>query len=224
MKDNAGKLITLGIETGICGGSLALLRGHEVLGSASGGEAFSRAEDLIPTISSLLSRCEIDEGTIELIAVSIGPGSFTGLRIGIATAMGLHDAVRARILGVPLLQAIAHCSSFDGTIAVAVPIGRTDAAFQCFEQDDLKGRSINGPTVSAVGSIQDVHCEGELSAILAHSALISMLDRDAFRGIELKDIGSDLARFIAIAAIGGLGQEKLELIYLQNPERKGGRL
>lgn len=69
------------------------------------GESSSR--QLIPQIQSLLSEANWTIGEIELICLAIGPGSFTGLRIGLVTAKTLCYASGAHLIAVPTLQAIA---------------------------------------------------------------------------------------------------------------------
>ncbi len=69
--------------------------------------AQSSSRQLVPEIQALLDRAEWKIQDIELICLTIGPGSFTGLRIGLVTAKALCYAAGARIIGIPALQAIA---------------------------------------------------------------------------------------------------------------------
>ena len=64
---------------------------------------------LIPTIDKVLNKCNIGLKEIDLIALSIGPGSFTGLRIGVSTAKAFSLATKIPVIGVPTLDAIAYC-------------------------------------------------------------------------------------------------------------------
>jgi tRNA threonylcarbamoyladenosine biosynthesis protein TsaB len=69
--------------------------------------AGSHARTLLPLIGDLLSGAALALGDLDLIAVSIGPGSFTGLRIGLSTAKGLCLAGALPVIGVPTLEAYA---------------------------------------------------------------------------------------------------------------------
>jgi tRNA threonylcarbamoyladenosine biosynthesis protein TsaB len=62
---------------------------------------------LLPTVDSLLAESGLTLADIDYLAVGIGPGSFTGLRIGVATAQGLAHALRKPLIGVPTLNIIA---------------------------------------------------------------------------------------------------------------------
>src|SRR5689334_18463142 len=70
----------------------------------------SHARTLLPLIDNALAaaRCELSD--LDLIAVSIGPGSFTGLRIGLSVAKGLALATGLPAVGVPTLEAYANCA------------------------------------------------------------------------------------------------------------------
>ncbi len=71
------------------------------------GPGESSSQQLIPQIQTLLSEANWTIGELELICLAIGPGSFTGLRIGLVTAKTLCYTSGARLIAVPTLQAIA---------------------------------------------------------------------------------------------------------------------
>src|SRR5690606_21008395 len=126
----------LAIESAVGGGgSIALVADGKAEFSRTGTAGVSKAEDLLPEIDILMKEASVGFGDIGLIAVSVGPGSFTGLRIGISTAMGLSDATGIEAVGVSSLQAVA---SVLGTNAAAVPISRNDIAWQSFSDNDAK--------------------------------------------------------------------------------------
>ena len=62
--------------------------------------------ELAPAIDHMLRRSELKISQIEVLAVALGPGSFTGLRIGLAVAKGLALALRIPIIGVPSMDAL----------------------------------------------------------------------------------------------------------------------
>ncbi|CQR72161.1 tRNA threonylcarbamoyladenosine biosynthesis protein TsaB [Sporomusa ovata DSM 2662] len=76
----------------------------------------THSERLMPHIASLLSMAEITQTSLKAVAVSIGPGSFTGLRIGLATAKALTYALNIPLIGVPTLAALAFSCPVPGVI------------------------------------------------------------------------------------------------------------
>jgi len=68
---------------------------------------FRHAETLVPWVERLLAEADVEAGKLELVVVASGPGSFTGLRIGMATAKGLAAGAGCGIVGVPTLDAWA---------------------------------------------------------------------------------------------------------------------
>lgn len=121
--------VILSIEAGVLGGSVSIKADGGVF-SYSGDVASSpKAELLLPRIDELLRLAAVSARYIKQIVVSAGPGSFTGIRIGIATALGLANAVGASIRHIPLLPAMALAAE-KGVICASVPVGRGMLASQ----------------------------------------------------------------------------------------------
>jgi len=133
MTDNAPLGITLAIESAIAGGSLSLLSNGSELEGWTGNDKVSRAEELLPNIIEILARQGVDRRMISRIAVSLGPGSFTGIRIGIATALGLKNSLNIPCVGMSALEAMAANANVTGTVIAALPVGRDLICSQVFE-------------------------------------------------------------------------------------------
>ncbi len=95
-------ILAIETATAVCGA--ALLDGETVVAEELSEEPHAHSEKLAPMIAGLLSRYA---SPIDAIAVSIGPGSFTGLRIGLSTAKGLAYAWEKPVVAVPTLEALA---------------------------------------------------------------------------------------------------------------------
>ncbi|MEJ7846694.1 MAG: tRNA (adenosine(37)-N6)-threonylcarbamoyltransferase complex dimerization subunit type 1 TsaB [Pyrinomonadaceae bacterium] len=134
----------LAIEAAIRGGSVSLLKGNTEIAAWKGLTDVSRAEDLLLNISRLCEQSGLDKRKIEAVAVSNGPGSFTGIRIGLATALGLKNALNIPSLGVSLLAAVAAIYDTKETLAIAVPVGRKDVCWQCFNGKNATSPPQNG--------------------------------------------------------------------------------
>src|SRR6185503_16866701 len=75
---------------------------------------------------------------ITKLAVSTGPGSYTGIRIGIGTALGLKNGLNIPCVGVPVTEAIHVVSSRREKIVTAIPMGRNDIAYQEFDAENTR--------------------------------------------------------------------------------------
>jgi tRNA threonylcarbamoyladenosine biosynthesis protein TsaB len=98
----------LAIESALLGGSVALLHGDRLLAESQLERQRRTAQTLAPAIHALLHRTGWRSNEVELVAVTQGPGSFTGLRIGVTTAKAFAYATRAEVLGVDTLHVLAH--------------------------------------------------------------------------------------------------------------------
>lgn len=106
---------TLAIETATEACSIALFDGGQVIAHDHRVLGRGHAEQLVPMIADLP-----DKGRANRILVSLGPGSFTGVRIGIATARALGFAFRAEVRGYPTLALIAAMAQSEGADGVTV--------------------------------------------------------------------------------------------------------
>lgn len=97
----------LAFETSSAVGSVALGRGAEVLESRTLSRPKAHAVEFLPTIKALCETHQVPPAHIERVYVSAGPGSFTGLRMGVTAARMIALGVGARVVGVPTLEVIA---------------------------------------------------------------------------------------------------------------------
>ncbi|UUO05436.1 tRNA (adenosine(37)-N6)-threonylcarbamoyltransferase complex dimerization subunit type 1 TsaB [Blastopirellula sp. J2-11] len=103
----------LALETSLRQSSFALLEGDQLLRQVELDPALRTAAALTPALEEAFRNVDWSPGQIELIAVSHGPGSFTGLRIGVATAKALAYVAQAEVLGIDTLRVIAAQSPAD---------------------------------------------------------------------------------------------------------------
>ncbi len=128
--------LILSIETATRAGSVALLRGSALLSAREGDPARSHSSDLLELISEVLKDggCSLRE--VDLFAVALGPGSFTGLRIGIATVKSLASTLECRTVGVPTLEALAFAAGRGSRVVALLPAGRGELFAQSFKGKD----------------------------------------------------------------------------------------
>jgi tRNA threonylcarbamoyladenosine biosynthesis protein TsaB len=112
----------LAVETATSRLSAAIVDGDRVLGREDEEAPWSHAKRLVPAIDRLLDSCGMALADLEGLAVSIGPGSFTGLRVGLATMTGFRAVTGLPLAAVPTLEAMAW--NLQGASQVLCPLLR----------------------------------------------------------------------------------------------------
>ena len=97
----------LALESATLAGGAALLDGDRLVGETTVSIALTHSERMMVVVDRLLTDCGWSAKELEGLAVSVGPGSFTGLRVGIATVKGLALALGLPVAPVPTLDALA---------------------------------------------------------------------------------------------------------------------
>lgn len=123
----------LAIDTATRVISLALHDGERVLAEASWETANHHTVELAPAVQGMLSRAGLTPAQLKAVAVALGPGSFTGLRIGLGLAKGLATACQIPLIGVPTLEILAAAQPyFDGELIAVLAAGRGRICAQRF--------------------------------------------------------------------------------------------
>lgn len=110
----------LGIDSSGLVASAALLSDDRLVGEYTIHNKKTHSQTLLPMIRDMLQMAEVPIDSVDGIAVAAGPGSFTGLRIGAATAKGLAQALHIPIVAVPTLEGLAY--NLQGADAVVCPM------------------------------------------------------------------------------------------------------
>ncbi len=120
-------MIVLALETATRDGSVALTRGGVVLASARGDGSRAHATRLPGDALAVLDSLGLTLADVDVFAVCLGPGAFTGLRVGIAAAQGLAFATSRPIVGISALDALG-AAALEGRESLAVAGVWMDAA------------------------------------------------------------------------------------------------
>lgn len=194
----AAPTFTLAIETATQKGSLSLLReGREIaFWAGDGGKAVSA--ELLPQISELLSSNDLSLNNIDLLAVSAGPGSFTGVRIGLSVAQGLQMASGGSAVPVPLPEALVRSSAAEKHVICLIPSGRNEAYWQEFHDQKPVTEVISSKIDEIAAAIlgKDVYC---LAAQGLKPEYIQQIEDKT--GHKVNIAGDNLAKYIGLAGI-----------------------
>ena len=98
----------LSIDSSTKAASVAVIDGNKISAEYFLNTGFTHSETLMPMIESALKHSASKLSELDLIAVTVGPGSFTGVRIGVASAKGLSFTSNIPVVGVSALEALAY--------------------------------------------------------------------------------------------------------------------
>ncbi len=122
-------MIILGIESATAQVGCALGGVEGVFASFHAAAGRRHAETLVPAIQFVCDSAEIDLREISVVAIDIGPGLFTGLRVGIATAKAMASALRVPMIGLSSLDLLAYQVRHSPRLIVPVVDGKRGEVF-----------------------------------------------------------------------------------------------
>ncbi|MGI8639537.1 MAG: tRNA (adenosine(37)-N6)-threonylcarbamoyltransferase complex dimerization subunit type 1 TsaB [Pyrinomonadaceae bacterium] len=214
------KKITLAIETAVRGGSLSILEGEKEIDYWIGETGISKVEDILEQILRLIKVNRIEKKEIDLIAVSRGPGSFTGARIGLATALGLKTAWNCEIVGVSVFEAMLLKAKKNGRVITAIPVGRKQISWQLFDNENPPGKAQNATPASGTISIflKSLTTDKSASFILQGGLHQIVLDED--RSIEESRIEFVNNKIATLIGLNGQIENRFKKCQRNNSEKR----
>ena len=209
------------------GGSVCLARGADVLATRIGDASISHSNTLLRDISELLKEAGVSLGEVELFAAAVGPGSFTGLRIGLATTKALAATLSRPCVGVSTLSAIAGAAGPSENIVSLLPAGRGEVFAQRFSVSssgeviaaDEPAHIAPDQMLNRYSTIFNVTFAGEGSEL--HRELIADYAADHSLNWALAPIDRNLARQVVLTALTQyrdqqvISPESLQAIYVR---------
>jgi len=185
-------MLTLGIDTATAVGSLALARDGKVLGTETILEDAAQSAELTVALDRLLERCDVELRVLDGIGVGLGPGSYTGLRVGIAFAKGLEFGLRVPLVGVPSFEAMAYaCRDFAGTICTLVDARMGGIYAGLYRAGAERVEVVREPWVTKEGEFS-LHVEGPLLFAGPDEAVMAKLGA-VFEAAEFRQAHPDAA-------------------------------
>jgi tRNA threonylcarbamoyladenosine biosynthesis protein TsaB len=209
----------LSIECAVGDGGVAVLAGASVLASTAGSTTKpSRAEEVIGAVGATLAKAGLALTDIDRIAVSRGPGSYSGIRIGMATALGLGKALSIDPVGVSTLDALALASIVDTDLVTAVAVGKRHAAWCRYQVVHDTPQPISSPVLEADDDfIQNVALLPTPTMIWSDE-LAMRLTEALPKGLAARAPERSLAELIGLYAARFPGAASLEPLYLREQQ------
>lgn len=132
------KVLSIDSSSNICG--VSILDDENLICNLDEDTGRTHSENLMPMIDNAFKKSNLSLKDIELIVCDIGPGSFTGIRIGVATAKGFHDSLNIPLVGINSLEALAYNlrnDIDDNSLVISIIDCKNDNCyFSLFEKKD----------------------------------------------------------------------------------------
>ncbi len=199
-------MLTLAFDTSSRTAAVAVLRNDQILYDSVINTGLNHSETLMPEIDYALRQVRIKISDINLFACTIGPGSFTGLRIGVSTLKGLMMATGTPATGVSSLAAVALNPGITSkTICSMIDAGRGQVYVSQFRYDDknilqqISEEKAVSPTEILNASDGNTLFVGD--GVIKYADIINNIKSEAF-------ISLDLQHHIRASAVGILGRKK----------------
>jgi tRNA threonylcarbamoyladenosine biosynthesis protein TsaB len=186
-------MVLLAVDTSGKNGSIALARAKpnqdgseidvmEVVPLAGG--AFSA--QLVPEIAGLLQKHGHSKSDLDGFAVVTGPGSFTGLRVGLAAVKALGEALQKPIVAISLLEAVASNGKARGRVLAALDAGRTDVYLGDYIFDDEEAKMVSEKLLSREEFVADATSSSSKDAtVVTPDSVLAELSRTSGTAVEL---------------------------------------
>lgn len=208
-------MLTLAIDTAANFCSACVWDGQRVLGSEERDIGRGHAEQLVETVEKALAAAGAEFADIGRVAVAVGPGSFTGIRVGVAAARGFGLALGVPVTGVTTLEALAAdaLGEHAGPVTVAVHGGRGQIFLQSFSAD---GEPLGEPeAVEAGHAAASVPPSAQYLAGNAAAEIAAILGRAVETGVD-RATGA----IATVARLGGTSSRRPVPLYLRGADAR----
>jgi tRNA threonylcarbamoyladenosine biosynthesis protein TsaB len=148
----AGEVVLVIAAAGL-DSSVAVAADDRVLAVQQHRQPHGQAEALLPLVEAAMQAAQLPAAAIDMVAAEIGPGSFTGIRVGLAAARGIALATGARLAGISSFEAAAAAAGpADSGLLVALESRREDLYVQLF---DAAGEPLAAPAAVLPAALPD---------------------------------------------------------------------
>lgn len=196
----------LSIDSSSVSASVAITENGSILAESFINNGLTHSQTLMPMVEKTLKDSGVSIKDIDLFAITNGPGSFTGVRIGIASVKGMADALNKKCVAVSTLEAIAEPLKDKDCIACAVMDSRCNQVYTAMFE--------NGKRICEDKAVLIDELGVELKSF--NKPIIFIGDGSVLCYEKLKDIVTDISvadeniRYIHASSIGRLAEDKIE--------------
>lgn len=212
-------MILLAMDTSTSAITVALHDGSAVLAERSVLDARAHTEHLAPLITEVLEAADLAARDVTEVAVGVGPGPFTGLRVGLVTARTFAHALGLAAHGVVSLDALAHAAVTAGTLGetqefvVATDARRKEVYLARYVVADSGAVRVSDPEVIHPADIPD-----DVRGLPAVGRGALLYPEVLARGVEPLDVSAAAVAEVALAQLAHGVEVGLDALYLRRPD------
>lgn len=148
------KILCIDTSSKLCG--VAILDDTTLIKKIELDNGLTHSESLMPLIDQILKECNLNLNDINLLVSDIGPGSFTGIRIGIATVKAFADSLNIPCIGISSLEVLAYNVSTDGLICSTIDCKNDNCYFALYELKNGNYKVLEPPTSESISNVLDL--------------------------------------------------------------------
>ena len=148
------KILCIDTSSKLC--SVAILEDTTLINKLELDNGLTHSESLMPLIKNLLKTCNLSLNDIDLLVSDIGPGSFTGIRIGVATCKAFSDSVNIPCVGISSLEVLAYNIKNDGLICSTIDCKNDNCYFALYKLENGIYNVLEEPCAKSVDEVLDL--------------------------------------------------------------------
>lgn len=217
----------LAIESSAKTASVGVVEDGKLLAELSQNNGLTHSKTILPMTDALMRSLGMQISDVDAIAVSNGPGSFTGLRIGVAAAKGLALAADKPCIGVSTLEATAY-HAHDGFVCVVMDARAGQVYNACFRMEHGVLTRVTEDAALPLNALEDILAAEERVLLLGDGAHLCYDMFSAHPGLVLPDAAHRFPRAFGVAMAAQnkpqVSPDALGVEYLRLPQAERERL
>jgi tRNA threonylcarbamoyladenosine biosynthesis protein TsaB len=220
------KILSIDTASNICG--VSILDDTHSICKLDQDTGRTHSENLMPMIQQAFKQSNLTLKDIDLLVCDKGPGSFTGIRIGVATVKAFHDSLKIPCIGISSLEALAYSVKKDGFIASIMDCKNDNCYFALYELKNSKYIEIMSPTADTITNAlkichQNIFDDSSITFVGDGSEIYKNIILKEFENCIFADLENNLldSYYVGLAGLSKYQENKFEDVlplYLKKPQ------
>lgn len=203
------KILAVDTSSKLC--SVAILEDKNLIKKLELDNGLTHSETLMPLIQQLLNECSLSLNNINLLVSDIGPGSFTGIRIGVSSCKAFSDSLNIPCVGISSLEVLAYNIQNDGIICSTIDCKNNNCYFALYELNSGNYNVLIEPCAKSVNDVLDLlnsqyynKCISFVGDGIPSEKLHSIYDNNA----DSEAIKKTISSYLNVENLGTAGYKK----------------